>query len=152
VPSVSPEPELRLERLRWAGPLVVLLALVAVMVIRVAGIAIVRPDPRFFPLTPAMPAFDTIVLASAAVLVFARFCRDNAHPIADYRRLARWILVVSFIPDVLLALTHGFGGGWPEAFVLMSMHVAVWAVCVTLLPAAVAVKTRDIHLHETESS
>jgi len=35
-------------------------------------------------------------------------------------------------------VSHGFGGGWPEALTLMSMHVAVWAICVTVLPAAVA--------------
>jgi hypothetical protein len=90
------------------------------------------------PLTPALPVFDTIVFASAAVLVFARFCRDNTDPIRDFRRLARVILLISFLPDVLLALTRAFGGGWPEALVLMSMHVAVWAICVTMLPAAVA--------------
>jgi len=27
------------------------------------------------------------------------------------------------------------GGGWPEAVFLMMMHVVVWAICVTLLPA-----------------
>jgi hypothetical protein len=140
--SSSPEPELRLERLRWAGPFVVLLSVLAVILIRIVGMVFARPTPRFFPLTPVFPVFDTLVLASAAVLVFARFCRDNANPIADYRRLARWILVVSFAPDILLAVTHGFGGGWPEALVLMSMHVAVWAICITRLPAAVAVKSR----------
>ena len=103
-----------------------------------------QPDARFFPLARALPVFDTIVFASAAVLVFARFCRDNANPIADYRRLALWILLISFIPDVLLAVRHGFGGGWPEALALMSMHVAVWAICVTVLPAAVAAEKHRI--------
>jgi hypothetical protein len=91
-----------------------------------------------------LPVFDTVVFASAAVLVFARFCRDNSDPIRDYRRLARGILLISFVADILLALTKGFGGGWPEALSLMSMHVAVWAICVTLLPAAVVVKRHTI--------
>jgi glycosidase len=47
---------------------------------------------------------------------------------------------VKVVPDVLLAVTHGSGGGWPEGLALMSMHVAVWAICVTVLPAAVAAK------------
>jgi hypothetical protein len=89
--------------------------------------------------------FDTVVFTSAAVLVFARFCRDNPDPIRDYRRLAFGILLISFVPDILLALTHGFGGGWPEALSLMSMHVAVWAICVTILPAAVVVRA-DHHV------
>ena len=122
----------------------VLASALAVSAIREIAVAILQPDARFFPLALALPVFDTLVFASAAVLVFARFCRDNANPIADYRRLALWILLISFIPDVLLAVSHGFGGGWPEALALMSMHVAVWAICVTVLPAAVAAERHRI--------
>ncbi len=134
--------ELRTDRLRWAGPLTVLVAAVVVALIRAIAVAILRPDMRYMPLNPALPVFDTIVFASAAVLVFARFCRDNADPIRDYRRLARIILLISFVPDLLLAFTQAFGGGWPEALALMTMHVAVWAICVSILPAAVAVRGR----------
>lgn len=66
--------------------------------------------------------------------------RTASDPIRDYRRLALGILLISFVPDILLAITHGFGGGWPEALSLMSMHIAVWAICVTVLPAAVVVR------------
>jgi hypothetical protein len=45
------------------------------------------------------------------------------------------VLFFSFIPDVLLATSHDMGGGWPETIFLMIMHVVVWAICVTLLPA-----------------
>ena len=47
-----------------------------------------------------------------------------------------------FFPDIVLALAHLFGSGWPEAFVLMTMHIAVWAICVTMLPIIVAPKVR----------
>ena len=106
--------------------------------IREIAVVLVQPDARYIPLLRPFPIFDTVVLATAAVLVCARFCRDNSDPIADYRRLAVRILLVSFVPDVLLAVTHAFGGGWPEEFCLMAMHVAVWAICVTVLPAALA--------------
>ena len=95
------------------------------------------PDARYIPLLPPFPILDTLILASAAVLVFVKFCRNNADPIAEYRRLAVRVLIVSFVPDVLLALLRAFGGGWTEALALMSMHVAVWAICVTMLPAAI---------------
>jgi hypothetical protein len=132
-------PELRVERLRWAGPLAVLLSAGAVALIREIAVAVVQPDTRYMPLLRPLPIFDTVVLATAAVLVFARFCRDNAHPIADYRRLAIRVLLISFVPDILLAVTHAFGGGWAEALWLMAMHVAVWAICITVLPAAVVI-------------
>ena len=133
--------ELRVERLRWAGPLAVLASVAAVAVIRETAVVVVRPDARFMPLLRPFPIFDTAVLGTAAVLVFARFCRDNAHPIADYRSLAIRVLLISFVPDMLLAMTNAFGGGWAEALWLMVMHVAVWTICITVLPAAVAVRT-----------
>ncbi len=131
--------ELRVDRLRWAGPLTVLLSVSAVAIIREIAVAVVQPDTRYMPLQRPLPIFDTVVFGTAAVLVFARFCRDNAHPIADYRRLAIRVLLISFVPDILLAVTHAFGGGWPEALWLMAMHVAVWVTCITVLPAAVVV-------------
>jgi hypothetical protein len=136
---MSETPELRVDRLRWAGPLTVLLSVGAVAVIREIAVAVVQPDLRYMPLLRPFPIFDTAVFGTAAVLVFARFYRDNAHPIADYRRLAIRILLISFVPDILLAMTHAFGGGWPEALWLMALHVAVWAICITVLPAAVVV-------------
>ena len=86
--GMSETPELRVDRLRWAGPLTVLLSVGAVAVIREIAVAVVQPDTRYMPLLRPFPTFDTTVFGTAAVLVFARFCHDNAHPIADYRRLA----------------------------------------------------------------
>jgi len=137
---MSGSPEFKLGRLRWAGPLAVFASVVAVSVIRAIALGIVRPDARFFPLNPVFPAFDTLVLSSAAVLVFGKFCRYNAEPIREYRQLAVRILLISFVPDALIGQWKWFGGGWPEAVALMAMHVAVWAICVTLLPAAVVAK------------
>ena len=137
---MSETPELRVEHLRWAGPLPVLLSVGAVAVIREIAVAVVQPDIRYIPLLRPFPIFDTAVFGTAAVLVFARFCRDNGHPIADYRRLAIRVLLISFVPDILLAITHAFGGGWPEALWLMAMHLTVWAICIAVLPAAVVVR------------
>jgi hypothetical protein len=125
----------------------VVVSVVAVAVIREIAVVVVRPDAHFLPLLPPFPVFDTAVLGTAAVLVFVRFCRDNAHPIVDYRRLAIRVLLISFVPDILLAVTQAFGGGWPEALWLMAMHVVVWAICITVLPAAVIVRTPR---HRTE--
>jgi hypothetical protein len=69
-----------------------------------------------------------------AILVFALMV-DSPDSVRNYRRVAAGVLVLSFIPDVLLATSHGMGGGWPEAIFLMIMHVVVWAICVILLPS-----------------
>ena len=49
--------------------------------------------------------------------------------------VAAGVLVLCFLPDVLLTISHDMGGGWPEAAFLMIIHVVVWVTCVTLLPS-----------------
>ena len=128
-----PKPELIL--LVWAGPLTILFSVIAVSLIRLAAVSILRPNAEFMPLTPGPPAFDTVVAVAIAIFVFARIWSDSLEPAREYRSLAAKVLIISFAPDVALAVMHGFGGGWPEAFALMAMHIAVWAICVTMLPA-----------------
>jgi hypothetical protein len=125
----------RLIRLVWAGPLTILVSVTAVWLIRLAAVSILRPNEEFMPLTPGPPVFDTVVAVVAATVVFARIWSDSLEPAREYRSLAAKVLIVSFTPDVALAVMHGFGGGWPEALALMAMHIAVWAICVTMLPA-----------------
>jgi hypothetical protein len=106
-----------------------------VCLIRLAAVSILRPNEGFMPLRPGPPVFDTVVAVGAAIVVFSRIWSDSLDPAREYRSLAAKVLIVSFAPDVALAVMHGFGGGWPEALALMAMHVAVWAICVTMLPA-----------------
>jgi hypothetical protein len=134
--------QLNLKSLFWAGPLTVVASVVVVLFIRMIAVAILKPAAKFQPLTVGPPIFDTVVAVTIAVFVFIRNARDSLEPVRDYRALAAKVLVVSFVPDVLLAVLHGFGGGWPEAFALMAMHVAVWAICVTMLPLLTATERR----------
>jgi hypothetical protein len=127
----------RLIRLFWAGPLTILVSVTAVSLIRLAAVSILRPNEGFLPLTPGPPVFDTVVAVGAAIIVFTRICSDSLEPAREYRSLAAKVLLVSFAPDVALAALHWFGGSWPEAFALMAMHVAVWAICVVTLPVLV---------------
>ncbi len=89
----------------------------------------IHPAPGFMPLTLGQPILDTILGCLGAIFVFA-----SLESVRRYRRVAAVVLVLSFAPDVLLATSHEMGGGWPEAYFLMTMHVVVWAICVTLLP------------------
>lgn len=64
------EPEqLKVKRLFWAGPLTVIASVVTVLFIRIIAVAILKPDPKFEPLTVWPPTFDTVVAATCAVLV-----------------------------------------------------------------------------------
>jgi hypothetical protein len=124
----------RLIRLVWAGPLTIAASVAAVSLIRLAAVSILHPKEEFVPLKPGVPVFDTVLAAGAAIIVFMRIWSDSLEPAREYRSLGAKVLMVSFVPDVALAVMHGFGGGWPEALALMAMHIAVWAICVTMLP------------------
>ena len=133
--------QLKLVRLFWVGPLTVLSSAFAVFFVRMIAVAILHPDPRFQPLGLGPPILDTVILSTAAVFVFLRNAQYNSFaPVRTYRALAAKVLLVSFIPDIAVGMLHGFGGGWPEAFALMAMHVVVWAICITMLPGLVATK------------
>jgi hypothetical protein len=128
-------------RVLWAGPLTLLASIIVVMLIRLVAVRILMPDADFQPLNLQPPILDTVLFGGAAIFVFFRMSSYNFNPIAKYRSLAWKVLIVSFIPDVLVALRHSWGGGWPEAFALMTMHVAVWALCIALLPVLSRVRT-----------
>jgi hypothetical protein len=116
-------------RVLWVAPLTIVTSVIAVLAVRQVAIRMIHPAPGFAPLTIGPPIFDTILGCLGAILVFASMASVRA-----YRRVAAVVLVLSFAPDVLLATSREMGGGWPEAFFLMIMHVVVWAICVTLLP------------------
>lgn len=109
-------------------------ALVAVLAVREVAIRVLHPNPAFEPLTLAPPIIDTTVCTVVAIFVFV-IIAFYPNPVRTWRRVATLVLILSFLPDVLLATSHGMGGGWPESCVLMTMHVVVWAICITLLPA-----------------
>ncbi len=134
--------QIHLGRFLWAGPLTVALSASAAFLIRTLAVAILHPDAKFLPLTKEIPIFDTVFFGACAVLVFFCMGRYSLEPIPEYRSLAWKALLVSFVPDIAVATLHWLGGGWPEAFALMAMHIAVWAICVTMLPACVAPNAR----------
>jgi len=121
-------------RMFWVVPLTIAASVITVLAVREIAIRVLHPSPRFLPLTPGPAILDTILGCLGAVVVFVMMV-FYPESVRTYRRLAFGVLCLSFIPDALLAISHGMGGGWPEALFLMLMHVAVWAICVTLLPS-----------------
>jgi len=125
--------EIESGRFLWVAALTIFVSLLAVMAVRAVAVRILHPNPAFLPLTVEPPVMDTILGALAAIFVFLKVA-SYPNPARTYRRVAAVALVVSLVPDVLLAESHGVGGGWPEAYALMLMHVVVCVVCITLLP------------------
>jgi hypothetical protein len=124
--------EVNLQRLVWVGPATTAVAVLAVLSVQRISLAMLGPIPQFSAavLNSNEPALVTTVLVAAAVLAFAAMGNASARAVRTFKRLALLVLLVSFIPNIAMALS---GAGWPPMIALMSMHVAAWAVTVTML-------------------
>ena len=134
--GVVEEPALHLEAppvLRRAAALTVAAAEVAVLAVREVAVQALHPNPAFTPLSLGSPIVATAMCTLMAVYVFTGLV-DHPNPLRTWRRVSAVVLILSFVPCVLLALSHIMGGGRPEACALMAMHIVVWAICATLLP------------------
>ena len=131
---VPDEPAIDRRRILWAGPLTIVAAIAAVQVVRAAAIATLPvPAEGFQPIGWFFPIFDTLVLVTAAVIVFAVVAGFARAPVRTYGRIAFVALLLSMIPDVLMHSRRPHLFTWPRTSALMIMHVAAWWVTVTLL-------------------
>jgi hypothetical protein len=122
--------------------LTVLAAVGAVLVVRVTAVTVLDPPKMFQPLGWFFPIFDTVVLVTAAVVVFAVVTWTARTPIRTYRRIALVALALSMIPDLIGVRRAPAAFTWPRASALMLMHVAAWWVTVTLLSKLTAQRLR----------
>ena len=122
-----------LRRLYWLGPATVVVSVLAVAIVHIVAVLLLSPPPDFLRQNYGVPALFTVVLVTAAVLVFAIVCRFSRAPLRTYQRIALLALFLSFLPDIPIGMGKAPGGTWPLAIVFMVMHVAAWAVTVQML-------------------
>ena len=123
----------QLRKLWWAGPLTVLTAAIGVLIVRSVAMAILAP-----PYGPGLEMIFisillTVILCTAAVLVFALVARFTKDPIRIYLIISSVFLVISFLPDIAAASALFPGAGWPYAITLMIMHVVAGFITVYML-------------------
>jgi hypothetical protein len=125
------------QRLVFLAPATVVLSMAAVFAVQQIALMVFTPLPREYALLRSSEAMVlTALFVSAAILVFYVVAREAADPRRTYRRIALWALVLSFIPDLILGYSSRPAPAtslWPVALVFMAMHVAAWAVTVTML-------------------
>jgi Family of unknown function (DUF6069) len=124
---------LELRKLWWVGPLTVLAAIIGVLIVRVIARLILQP-----PYAPGLamlmiPIVLTLVLCTAAVLVFALVGRFAKNPVRTYIIISFVFLVISFLPDIAAASMRMPGAGWPYSITLMIMHVVAGVITVLML-------------------
>ncbi|MFZ1042110.1 MAG: DUF6069 family protein [Anaerolineales bacterium] len=122
-----------LRKLWWVGPLTVLAAIVGVLIVRTIARLILQP-----PYAPGLamlmiPILLTLVLCTAAVLVFALVGRFTKNPVRTYIIISFVFLVISFLPDIAAASMRMPGAGWPYSITLMIMHVVAGVITVLML-------------------
>jgi Family of unknown function (DUF6069) len=121
-------------RVLWGtAALTVSAAVAAVLAVREVAVRMLHPNPAFTPLSPGSPIIATVGCTMMAIYVFVGMA-SYPNSVRTWRRTSAVVLILSFAPCLLMGISHILGGGWPEAFALMMMHVVVWAICVTLLP------------------
>ena len=123
-----------LRRLYWIGPATVIGATLGVgvaqrLVIRLVGSI---PPALRFPVLSAEPLVITAILVTGAVIVFAVIADNAAEPIRTFRRVAASVLAVSFVPNVVAAVSLGVDA-WRPALGLGALHVIAWGITVGML-------------------
>ena len=136
--AIETAPAAALGRLAWAGPLTVAASLAAVhlvrqVVLRVPRIQVGSAALRVVPVTA-----DTLVLCSAAVVVFTLVSAFHDDGVRRFRWIAFGALLMSFLP----LIGAGPIADMRTAFGIGAMHVAAYVPCVTLLPWAVVPRAR----------
>jgi Family of unknown function (DUF6069) len=123
----------QVRKLWWVGPLTVLAAVTGVLIVRSLAMTILAP-----PYGPGLEMIIisillTVILCTAAVIVFALVARFAKKPVRTYLIISSVFLIISFLPD-LAALSAPFpGAGWPYSITLMIMHVVAGFITVYML-------------------
>ena len=124
---------IQLKKLWWVGPLTVLAAIIGVLIVRAIAMAILPP-----PYAPGLkmimiPIVLTLILCTAAVVVYALVGRFTKNPIRTYIIISSVFLVISFLPDIAAVSMPMPGAGWPYSITLMIMHVVAGFITVYML-------------------
>ena len=118
----------------WAAALTIAVAVIAVLAVREIAVRMIHSNPAFTPLSVGSGIIATVACTIIAVYIFAGMF-SSSNSVRAWRQVATAVLIVSFLPNIALAISH-----LREACALMAMHVVVWAICITLLPSLALTK------------
>ena len=124
---------IQFKKLWWVGPLTVLAAVIGVLIVRAIA-RVILPAPYAPGLEMIMiPIVLTVILCTAAVIVYALVGRFAKNPVRTYIIISAVFLVISFLPDVAAVSMPMPGAGWPYSITLMIMHVVAGFITVYTL-------------------
>ncbi len=123
-----------IRRVWLAGGAALVISLLANAIVRTVVVAMFSISPLF----RALETWDTIIIFTlvgvfGATVVFAILARLTKHAIKLFRWLAGFLLVVSFVPNILMLTLDAPGATLPSVISLMVMHVITAGITVGLL-------------------
>ncbi len=132
---------IQLKKLWTVGPLTVLAAVIGVLIVRAIAMMVLPP-----PYAPGLqfimlPIGLTVFFCTAAVIVYALVGRFTKNPVRTYIIISTVFLVISFLPDIMVASAPFPGAGWPYSITLMIMHVVAGVITVYMLIKMTASKS-----------
>jgi len=123
-------------RLRWVGPLTIVVSLLSNLILRVIGIALFHLSPKFAPLGIGPVVFWSVITGIGAVLVFALVGRFTQNPIPLFLIIAFGVYIATFYPDYLVLFSNPPvfpGTNFYSVATLLSMHVVEAAIMMCML-------------------
>ena len=136
-PVVQRQP-LPLSRIALYGLIAIAGSVVANLIVRAVGMAVIDVSPEFESLSEMTNTIlFTSVFVFIAVIVFAIVDRIAKNPVRTFNIIALVALIVSFIPDVMMLIrpeSIPFGGiTFGAVAILMLMHVVAYAITVYVM-------------------
>ena len=132
--SMPPAERIAIRRVWLAGGAALVISLLANAIVRTVMVVIFPISPLF----RALSTWDTIIIFTlvgvfGATVVFAILARLTKQAIKLFRWLAAFLLLLSFVPNILMLTYNGPGATVPAVISLMVMHVITAGITVGLL-------------------
>lgn len=124
-----------LRRLIWVGPLTIVIAAIANLIIRAIAFSVFGVSATFQYLQAPMIIGSTIIFLLIALLAFVLVSHFTQRPIQFYRKLVLVMLCISFLSPVmaLIGLFPAPGMTFSIFWTMIAMHIVSALIVVSLL-------------------
>lgn len=124
-----------LRRLIWVGPLTIVIAAIANLIIRAIAFSVFVVSATFQYLQAPMIIGSTIIFLLIALLAFVLVSHFTQRPIQFYRKLVLVMLCISFLSPVmaLIGLFPAPGMTFSIFWTMIAMHIVSALIVVSLL-------------------
>ena len=143
----TPQESVATRKLVWVGPLTIVLAVLANLVVRALAVSFFGVSSSFPYLQAPVIIITTIVFLVLALLAFVLVDRVSSHPVRSFRILGGIALVVSFVNPLLQLAGHwlpAVGMNLRIFWTMIVMHIASALIAASLLTTLAVERVRPL--------